>query len=92
MMVPAHDIDRVDSAHKWFVAHIERLDEDELRRDSLLPTWTIGHVLAHVARNADSHVRRTQAAITRRRSISTPASPTDGQPKSMRRPDSRRHN
>jgi maleylpyruvate isomerase len=63
MMVPAHGIDRVDSAHRWFVAHIERLDEDELRRDSLLPTWTIGHVLAHVARNADSHVRRTQAAI-----------------------------
>jgi maleylpyruvate isomerase len=28
---------------------------------SLLPGWTVGHVLTHVARNADSHVRRAEA-------------------------------
>jgi maleylpyruvate isomerase len=27
-----------------------------------LPGWTIGHVLTHVARNADSHTRRCEAA------------------------------
>ncbi len=29
---------------------------------SLLPGWTVGHVLTHVARNADSHLRRAEAA------------------------------
>jgi maleylpyruvate isomerase len=30
---------------------------------SLLPGWTVGHVLAHVARNAESHRRRAEAAV-----------------------------
>lgn len=29
---------------------------------SLLPGWTVGHVLTHLARNADSHLRRSDAA------------------------------
>ena len=40
------------------------LTDAEVRRPSLLPGWTVGHVLSHLARNADSHVRRTEAAST----------------------------
>lgn len=39
------------------------LTADDLARPSLLPDWTVAHVLAHVARNADSVVRRLQGAI-----------------------------
>ncbi len=34
-----------------------------MARESLLPGWTVGHVLTHVARNADSHIRRAEAAM-----------------------------
>jgi maleylpyruvate isomerase len=63
MIIPAEDIGHIEEAHRRFIELIEPLGDDDLRRDSLLPSWTIGHVLAHVARNADSHVRRTDAAI-----------------------------
>ena len=33
-----------------------------MRRPSRLPGWTVGHVLTHLARNADSHVRMLLAA------------------------------
>jgi maleylpyruvate isomerase len=33
-----------------------RLTDDDVRMPSLLPGWTRGHVLTHLARNADSHV------------------------------------
>jgi len=33
-----------------------------VRSPSLLPGWSVGHVLTHLARNADSHVRRLEAA------------------------------
>jgi maleylpyruvate isomerase len=38
------------------------LDEATARRASLLPEWSIGHVLTHVARNADSVVWRLEGA------------------------------
>jgi maleylpyruvate isomerase len=41
---------------------IDGMTDDDVRRPSLLPGWTAGHVLTHVARNADSHVRRVDAA------------------------------
>lgn len=34
-----------------------------LRTDSLLPGWTRGHVLTHLARNADAHARRIAGAL-----------------------------
>ena len=40
----------------------EGLGDGDVRRPSRLPGWTVGHVLAHVARNADSHRRRTEGA------------------------------
>jgi len=45
------------------VQAIELLTDDQVRSPSQLPGWTVGHVLTHVARNADSHVRRSDAAL-----------------------------
>ena len=46
-----------------FLTAIEYLTNEQVRGPSLLPGWTVGHVLTHVARNADSHVRRAEAAV-----------------------------
>ena len=62
MVVPVADIARVAEAHTRFLEAIRGLSDERARRPSLLPGWTVGHVLSHVARNADSHVRRTEAA------------------------------
>ena len=43
------------AAHARLVAHLAA-------QPSLLPGWSIGHVLTHLARNADSHVGMLQAA------------------------------
>ena len=39
-----------------------QMTERDLRRPSRLPGWTCGHVLTHLARNADSVVRRLDGA------------------------------
>jgi maleylpyruvate isomerase len=38
------------------------VDDGVVRRPSLLPGWTVGHVLSHLIGNADSMVRRLSAA------------------------------
>ncbi len=40
----------------------ELLDDEVARRPSRLPGWSVGHVLTHVARNADSVVWRLEGA------------------------------
>ncbi len=60
---PGSDLRRVRDAHQRFLRAIEKLSDATIATPSLLPGWTVGHVLAHVARNADSHVRRTKAAM-----------------------------
>lgn len=42
-------------SHAALVAWLRGLDAIEPGQPSLLPGWTVGHVLTHVARNADSH-------------------------------------
>jgi len=59
---PIEDIGRVADAQRRLEATIARLDDRDMRQPSLLAGWTVAHVLAHVARNADSHVRRAEAA------------------------------
>jgi len=59
---PSVTIGRVADAQERFDAAIAELDDDVMKRPSLLPEWSVGHVLAHMARNADSHKRRAQAA------------------------------
>ena len=42
---------------------IAGLTDEEARSPSRLPGWSIGHLLTHVARNADSHLLRTRGAL-----------------------------
>jgi maleylpyruvate isomerase len=61
-MRPNADIAGATAAHGRLRAAVAALSDDQARRPSLLPGWTVGHVLTHVARNADSHVRMLDAA------------------------------
>ena len=63
MAAPSDDIAAASDAHRRLGEQIHGLSTGAVRRPSLLPGWSVGHVLAHLARNADSHVRRTEAAI-----------------------------
>ena len=59
-----HGLDRVRTAHADLVRHLDDLVGDEGADPavpSALPGWTRGHVLTHVARNADSFVRVLRA-------------------------------
>ena len=47
-------IAEVDRATARLLATARTLDDDAVRAPSPLPGWTRGHVLTHVARNADS--------------------------------------
>jgi maleylpyruvate isomerase len=59
---PDTDIAAASEAHAALLRTVAGLDDETARRPSLLPDWTIGHVLTHVARNADSHVHLLQCA------------------------------
>lgn len=61
-MAPHENIARVIDAQRRFDACIAGFVDDDVRRMTELPGWTVGHLLTHVARNADSHVRRAEAA------------------------------
>ena len=47
----------IDAATAGVLARLEGRGDDDARRPSRLPGWTVGHVLTHVARNADAFVR-----------------------------------
>ena len=59
---PTDDLERVARAQSRFSDRIAGLDDTAVRRPCALPGWTVAHLLSHVARNADSHVRRAEAA------------------------------
>jgi maleylpyruvate isomerase len=61
-VIPERDITRVVDAQRRFDTAVAGLTDVDVRKASGCPGWTVGHVLTHVARNADSHVRRTEAA------------------------------
>jgi maleylpyruvate isomerase len=50
------------AAHQRLLAHADTFVDVEVTAPSLLPDWTVGHVLTHLARNADSMVRVFRAA------------------------------
>jgi maleylpyruvate isomerase len=58
---PVDDIAGCATAHHVLMHNIIAIDDGVVRRPSRLPNWTVGHVLSHLARNADSHVRRLRA-------------------------------
>jgi maleylpyruvate isomerase len=51
------DIDALQSSQERLVQHLRSLDPVDSAAPSELPDWTIGHVLTHIARNADSMLR-----------------------------------
>lgn len=52
------------------------MDDLDTSRPSLLPGWTVGHVLTHLARNADSFVRILQGAAEGREAHQYPGGNT----------------
>lgn len=54
-------------AHTRLEDSLSDLSDAAVREPSLLPSWTRGHVLTHVARNADSHARLLEAAVNGQR-------------------------
>ena len=61
-MIPTRDIEGTRAAQERLSQTLDGLTDAVCRQPSLLPGWTVGHVLAHLARNADSHTRRLEAA------------------------------
>jgi maleylpyruvate isomerase len=62
MAVPTELIDGVRAAHERLHARARLIDDGVARSPSRLPGWTVGHVVTHLARNADSVVRRLHGA------------------------------
>lgn len=60
-------IEGLASSHQRLLATLDPIDgggltDEMVRRPSRLPGWTVGHVLCHLARNADSFTHLTVAA------------------------------
>ena len=51
------DITGAAAAHQRLLARLDAQGDFDPRQPSLLPDWTVGHVLTHLARNADSGIR-----------------------------------
>jgi maleylpyruvate isomerase len=66
-------LDEIRAGEDRLAATLEALDEGALRGPSLLPGWTRGHVLAHVALNAYSLVNLFEWART---GVETPQYPS----------------
>ncbi|MET9760354.1 maleylpyruvate isomerase family mycothiol-dependent enzyme [Streptomyces sp. NPDC006372] len=56
MMDHAHDLESVRDATERLLLAVGKLDNASVTEPSRLPGWTRGHVLAHLARNADALV------------------------------------
>ena len=56
------DVHGATAAHAALLAALQPLTDADARAASLLPNWTVGHVLTHIARNADSNVLMLDAA------------------------------
>jgi maleylpyruvate isomerase len=54
-MVPQLDLAGVRGAHARLLDSVASLTDVDVAQPSRLPQWTVGHVLTHLARNADSH-------------------------------------
>ncbi|MFG2130225.1 maleylpyruvate isomerase family mycothiol-dependent enzyme [Streptomyces sp. NPDC048751] len=56
MIDHAHDLASVRDATERLLTAVAKLDNASVAEPSLLPGWSRGHVLAHLARNADALV------------------------------------
>ena len=53
-MAPIEQIRHVADCHERLIAWLDTLDPVDAATPSELPGWTVGHVMTHIARNADS--------------------------------------
>jgi maleylpyruvate isomerase len=60
---PAALVDGCVAAHAALLADLTDLSDAVARGPSRLPGWSVGHVLTHLARNADSVVWRLEGAV-----------------------------
>lgn len=60
---PSAAIELCRAAHGRLLTTVSTVSEVQVSLLSRLPGWTIGHVVAHLARNADGHTRRLEAAL-----------------------------
>jgi maleylpyruvate isomerase len=60
----SHSLNRLAAATERLLATATALDDAQVREASLLPGWTRGHVLTHIARNADGMVNLLSWART----------------------------
>lgn len=65
--VPSADLESVlagcRASHLRLLDTVAGIDEATVRAPSRLEGWTVGHVLTHLARNADSHSQMLRAAL-----------------------------
>jgi maleylpyruvate isomerase len=57
------DLAGASSAHDRLWVTLDGLSDSLVGQPSLLPGWTVGHVLNHLARNAESHLRLIRGAL-----------------------------
>ncbi|HVX21390.1 MAG TPA: maleylpyruvate isomerase N-terminal domain-containing protein [Acidimicrobiales bacterium] len=62
MPVPKVEVQGCVRSHAVLLERTAGLTDEQAGRPSLLPEWTVGHVLTHIARNADSVTRRLEGA------------------------------
>ncbi|GAB3867871.1 maleylpyruvate isomerase family mycothiol-dependent enzyme [Nocardioides maradonensis] len=63
-MGPVNPIEAVLDATDRYLSSLEEVTDEQLREPSLLPGWTRGHVVAHVALNAHGSARALRGART----------------------------
>lgn len=80
MTVPAAeeldaDLADVAASHSTLSRVLDHLSDGTARQPSRLPGWSVGHVLSHLARNADSFVRVLHDAAEGRVGVQYPGGP-----------------
>ena len=60
---PSEAIELCKAAHGRLLTTVATITDEQVSEPSRLPGWTIGHVLTHLARNADGHTHRLEAAL-----------------------------
>lgn len=50
-------------SHQRLMETVTAISDTQMRSRSRLAGWTIGHVVTHLARNADAHARRLEGAL-----------------------------
>ncbi len=58
----ARDLASLAAAHDALLTYLHGLTDAQARAESLLPGWTVGHVVTHLARNAEAVCRMVDAA------------------------------